>query len=721
MKMKNLQLIAIGLVLIAFIPAALAQRQFVHPGISHKQSDLERMKYMVEIGKDPWLATYNLMKSSSSASYNYTVRGNASNTTITSHSDFINDGFAAYYNALMWNITGDERHAQKCVEIFNAWVNITRIEDQFPLNNGRGPWKMLEGAEIIRCTYSGWSQSDINTFKAMLVYPGWSGTVAPIAAIASKDATFYWNIYQGDPARHGNQGLFGYRSLMAMGIFCDNELMYERALRYLKGLPHRSDDLPYPSGPPVLSDRQPSSNEYYDEFKQYSRASTIEDYGYNEVMDYYIWENGQCQESSRDQAHALGGVSITTCMCEMAWSQGDDLFGHLDNRPLLGLEYYFRYNLSYEHSYPDQTSPWEPTALSGEFIQRSDRTGRWKSLKINPYTGANLNPEDWNRGKHNLEPIYELSLGHYKDRLLVPSSVTKWLERGFQYLTKTIGVENDNHAVDHAGWGGIKFHRVSPGDPISGFDSNGLPVYAMNVLPLTIEAENYDYFVVSGEDRTYNDATADNSGNQYRTDENVDIEVCSEGGYHISSMDDGEWVSYTVYVPSTGMYNLNVRYSAASNDGTIKFSFNGSDVTDDVALPATGSLTTWASYNVMDSVTLSKGVQSMLDYVSGASGSYNLNKIAIGSGATGITTDWSTPNSGPTPTPFIRNIGKKVYVISAVPNSEYKIINVSGKVVKSGRLRGAQEHLDLSDISNGVYIAKINFPERNVFLRFIAQ
>ena len=98
---------------------------------------------------------------------------------------------------------------------------------------GRVIWKMLEGAEIIKSTYTGWSLSEINKFKAMLVYPGYSTTVEPTAAINAEDATFYWYMYNGDAGRHGNQGIFAMRGLMAMGIFMDNDIMYERAFRYM--------------------------------------------------------------------------------------------------------------------------------------------------------------------------------------------------------------------------------------------------------------------------------------------------------------------------------------------------------------------------------------------------------------------------------------------------------------------------------------------------------
>ncbi|RED94648.1 carbohydrate-binding protein [Marinoscillum furvescens] len=614
-------LLAFGL-LVAFSSNA----QFVHPGISHKLSDLDRMKYMVEAGIEPWATTFQNLSNHGRAKHTYQVNVDPALTTeynSTSDGWFINDGTAAYYNALMWYITGDSRHADKAIEIFNTWKGLKRNTMSIPLSSGR-IWRIIEAAEIIEHTYNGWAASDIQEFKDMLVYPGYSNTTVPTAAINSNDITFYWKVYQGDPARHGNQGLFAMRTMMAMAIFLDNEIMYDRALRYLQGLPHRSDDLAYPSGPPI-NNSQKTSCEYFDEFTQNGFETTIEDYGFNEVISNYIYENGQCQESSRDQAHGLAGVSTIAVMSEMAWSQGDDLYGHLNNRPLLGLEFYYRYNLSYANSYPDQPTPWEPTVASGEYIERTDRSGRWKSLKINPYLVCDDTRIE--RGQHNLQPVYEMNLGHYRDRLQLPAADYKWLQRGHDYLTAQIGVEGEGTVTDHPGYGGLKFRRVSPGDPISGFDANGLPIYAMNVLPMTIEAENFDYFATSGEDRVYNDTGAGNNGGAYRTDENVDVEVASEGGYNIGWIDAGEFLTYTVYVPVTGNYDISVKYAAPNSGGQIKVSSDGVDKTGNVALKATGNWQVYTDTVLVQGVTLNQGVQSMrVDMVSGG---FNLNSITI--------------------------------------------------------------------------------------------
>ena len=68
----------------------------------------------------------------------------------------------------------------------------------------------------------------------------------------------------------------------------------------------------------------------------------------NGSLPYYIGATGQCQETGRDQAHAQLGLGALCETCEMAWEQGDDLWGALDNRLLKGIEYTARYNLGYD-------------------------------------------------------------------------------------------------------------------------------------------------------------------------------------------------------------------------------------------------------------------------------------------------------------------------------------------------------------------------------------
>ncbi|GIZ09760.1 T9SS type A sorting domain-containing protein [Flavobacterium sp. UMI-01] len=622
--------------ILLFLIGHTVQAQFVHPGLWHKKSDLDRMKYMVEAQKEPWISSFNNLKSDAKSSYDYAVRKDPNDHTLSrenpSHQryQYESDALAAYQNALMWYITGDTRHAQKAVEILNAWSKLVNFYGggTEALCAGLYGAPLINAAEIIKSTYTGWAANDIQAFKDMLVYPGYSNTTIPQADINNDNVTFYWRTFMGDPGRHGNQGLLAWRTVMAIGVFLDNEIIYERALRQIQGLPHRADDIPYPSGPAIVNPTPlASSNEYYDEFQLLSRGTTIEDYGYDDQIQHYIYDNGQCQESSRDQIHSSLGIGTIAEMMEVVWNQGKDLYSFLDDRILKGLEFTTKYNLSYAQSYPDQTTAWEPPV----FYQYTTRSGRWKSLKMNPWVGADLARNS--RGEEGiLRPIYEMPVAHFTVRFNKPNEAL-WITRAREYAINAKGYEKGN-GTDAPGWGGLSFRRPNgcAGDPISGF-SSGLPVYAMNVLPTTIEAENFDFFAANGENRTYHDTTPINTGGVYRTDENVDIKACSEGGYNLTAIESGEWLTYTVNVPANGTYAIAIRYASVNANGKIKFNFNGVDATAEVAVPYGAShstgLTDWKNYTVATGVHLNKGVQSMKILFSGANNAFELNNMTV--------------------------------------------------------------------------------------------
>ena len=72
-------------------------------------------------------------------------------------------------------------------------------------------------------------------------------------------------------------------------------------------------------------------------------------HGYdNGALSRYISETGQCQETGRDQGHLQLGLEAMADICEMAWTQGDDLWSALGNRLMKGFEYTARYNLGYD-------------------------------------------------------------------------------------------------------------------------------------------------------------------------------------------------------------------------------------------------------------------------------------------------------------------------------------------------------------------------------------
>ena len=108
------------------------------------------------------------------------------------------------------------------------------------------------------------------------------------------------------PYANGNWGAIVNRLRMACGIFLADSVLYGAAIDYFL---HAND---------------------------------------NGSLPNYIAPTGQCQETGRDQGHAQMGIGMLCDICEMAWEQGDDLWGALDNRMMKGVEYSARFNLGYD-------------------------------------------------------------------------------------------------------------------------------------------------------------------------------------------------------------------------------------------------------------------------------------------------------------------------------------------------------------------------------------
>ncbi|MHC4784057.1 MAG: carbohydrate-binding protein, partial [Planctomycetota bacterium] len=139
-------------------------------------------------------------------------------------------------------------------------------------------------------------------------------------------------------------------------------------------------------------------------------------------------------------------------------------------------------------------------------------------------------------------------------------------------------------------------------------------------IPGQIEAEDYD---IGGEDSAYHDADAGNTGGQYRSDD-VDIEICTEGGHNVGYISADEWLEYTVDVTTAGDYTIEARVASNSTGGGFHIEFDGVDKTGPMTVPVTGGWQNWTTINT--TVNLSAGVQIMRfvkDSVS--SEEYNLN------------------------------------------------------------------------------------------------
>ena len=224
---------------------------------------------------------------------------------------------------------------EKALEIINAYANTLQ---------------RFDGHDAPLCTIQAYW-----LLRAMILLkdnqtPAWSAMVRR-AFLPTIDK------FEADsPYANGNWGAIVNRCRMACGIFLDDKDVYQAAIDYFL---HAND---------------------------------------NGSLPNYVNETGQCQETGRDQGHAQLGLGAMAEICEMAWEQGDDLWGALDNRMLKGIEYTAKYNLGYDVPFETWT----------------DCTGLY-----NDWT----EPGAMGRGK--LWDIYQLPYNHYVGRKGLKMPYTK--------------------------------------------------------------------------------------------------------------------------------------------------------------------------------------------------------------------------------------------------------------------------------------------------------
>ncbi|MGF6929109.1 hypothetical protein QFZ48_004609 [Chitinophaga sp. W2I13] len=320
---------------------------FVHPGLLHKQADLDRMKTKVAEKAEPWMSGWNKLLTNSHAALTWqpnpadTIYRGRDGVHPENYPRLYNDIAAAYATALRWKISGEKSYADKSIEIMNAWsARLKGLGGNNDVNLAAGlyGYQFANAAEIMR-SYNGWAAADFTRFQQMMLHVFYPLNHNFITRKERCMSHFY-----------ANWDLCVMNSLLAIGVLCDNRDIYNDAISY---------------------------------FKSGAGNGAIG----NAVYFIHPGGLGQWQESGRDQGHATLGIGLMGAFCEMAWNQGQDLYGYDDNRFLKGAEYVAKYNLG--DSVP--------------YVTYSNCVG-----VIQPVISSG--------GRGNMRPIWELVYNHYVNR-----------------------------------------------------------------------------------------------------------------------------------------------------------------------------------------------------------------------------------------------------------------------------------------------------------------
>ncbi|WP_307519443.1 alginate lyase family protein [Streptomyces umbrinus] len=281
--------------------AAAAPATFTHPGMLHAYGELNRAKVRVAAGNEPWLSGWNRLTANSHSAGTWTARPQATiirGGTGENYSLLYNDIHAAYQNALRWKIAGTTAHGDKARDILNAWsatlTTVTGNADRF-LAAGIYGYQFANAAELMR----GYSGFDLDRFKTMMLNVFYPLNNQFLNSHNDACITNYW----------ANWDLCTMNSILAIGILCDDAAKYDEAVNY---------------------------------FKNGAGNGSI-----NHAVPFVYDSEGlaQWQESGRDQGHTMMGMGQMGAFCEMAWSQGEDLYGYGDNRFMKAAQYVAKYNL----------------------------------------------------------------------------------------------------------------------------------------------------------------------------------------------------------------------------------------------------------------------------------------------------------------------------------------------------------------------------------------
>jgi hypothetical protein len=339
---------------------------FRHPGLLATEDDFTRIRAHIKAGEEPWTGWWNTLCAERFASLDtrpypleavYRADGSKNNLYV--------DIWRAWTLTLRWKLSDpqDNRYADKAVEFLDAWANTLKVvgtvppgstahdDHTFILMAGMQGHQFAQIGEILR-TYKGWAPESLKRFQEMLL-----NVFAPISS---------WFLSDGRIGSHANWDMASLCGALAIGVFCDQPDLYRLACDCYAG----------------------------------NNRGKLRTFGNGSIVHgvYFMHPGhfGQWEESGRDQGHSTLGMSLGGDLLEMAWNQGDDLYGLYNNRFLAAAEYVARSNLLDENGKP------YPMPFAREHNPTQPHPSLWTEVN-----------QSFQHGRNAWEPIYN----HYVNRM----------------------------------------------------------------------------------------------------------------------------------------------------------------------------------------------------------------------------------------------------------------------------------------------------------------
>jgi Alginate lyase len=301
----------------ALSTSTLQAQTWKHPGIVVSQAQLDATRTAYQNGNPVIVDQINKAMNSSYGSLSYTVQGPwpgginqcGANSTPNNGCQYAdNDSNAAYVQALLWYMTGNQTYANNAINIMNTYSSNFRGYagtnglscpsgtdcSNGPLQSGWDSEKWPRAAEIIRYgktssgAGSGWTSSSITAFKTMLT-------------------NIYQPVIQNGSGVNGNWDMSMIDGMMQIAVFTENSTLLSSARSFWKG---RVPDLFYLQSVDGSNHAaSPRGNPSW--FGQSIFNSSTTNVG---------------QETCRDLRHMEDSISSTILTAETDWIQGGELY-----------------------------------------------------------------------------------------------------------------------------------------------------------------------------------------------------------------------------------------------------------------------------------------------------------------------------------------------------------------------------------------------------------
>jgi endoglucanase len=216
-------------------------------------------------------------------------------------------------------------------------------------------------------------------------------------------------------------------------------------------------------------------------------------------------------------------------------------------------------------------------------------------------------------------PDYNKLLSYWKDGGEKPSQ---------DFAKKVLMQTAENYKIEH-----VTIKRDVIDAMFRQVQTNDTKKYKNNVAPGKVFATEFDLgqngFAYSDKDVANYDGTKFtpwNKGGKMRND-GVDIVACTDkitNGFHVSFIEEGEWLQFTIDVKSQSAYDVAVRYSSEKAGGKLYLAQDGNKLSETTELPATGGKEVWKTITLKN-IALKQGVNKIRVHFEG--GNFDLNYL----------------------------------------------------------------------------------------------